>query len=142
MGLYDFASGLGINEAAVQLMASEANFGEISEEKYFDINIKTISPDYYPLECSLVNQISYFTGAFPLYHSTLNGDDVFKNTFIAKSDKRTYSRVLENIDRLLFLENDLNFFATELQYADREREIKALNNFMTIYKERIVRNVF
>ena len=58
VGLTSFSSGLALNEAAVQLMASEANMADISEEKYFDISIKTISPNYYPLECTLVNEIS------------------------------------------------------------------------------------
>ena len=61
MGLYNSFSnsGLGLNEAAVQLMASEANFTENMNETYFGISINTISPDYYPLECTLVNEIAY-----------------------------------------------------------------------------------
>ena len=86
-------SGISLNEAAVQLMASEANICNASSETYFGISIRTISPDYYPLECTLAKEITYFTGTYPLYHSTLYGDDIFKNTFILKTGKKAYNTI-------------------------------------------------
>ena len=50
--------------------------------KYYDMEFKTDSPNYYPIECDLVKQMTYFTGTYPLYHSTLYSNDIFKNTFI------------------------------------------------------------
>lgn len=143
MGLYDSFSnsGLGLNEAAVQLMASEANFSEETSETYYGVSINTISPDYYPLECSLVNEIAYFTGTYPLYHSTLNNNDIFKNTFILKSDKKTYDDIVKNLDKLLSLENNLNYLILELQYADKVKSIKSLNNIINKTKQEIM-NIF
>lgn len=140
IGLYNSFSnsGLGLNEAAVQLMASEANFIENTNETYFGISLNTISPDYYPLECTLVNEIAYFTGTYPLYHSTLNSNDVFKNTFILKSDKKTYNTIIKNLDKLLMLENDLNYFALELQYSDKVNSIKLLNKLINKNKKEIM----
>ncbi len=139
MGLYTPSSntGLAINEAAVQIMASEANMMESVNETYYGISINTISPNYYPLECSLLNQIAYFTGTYPLYHSTLNSNDVFKNTFILKSDKRTYSILTKNFDKLLSLENNLNYYSSELQYTDKISSIKLLNKLINETKEDI-----
>lgn len=139
MGLYDpfLDTGLGINEAAVQLMASEANMMETKNETYFNISINTISPNYYPLQCTLLNEIAYFTGTYPLYHSTINSNDVFKNTFILKSDKKTYSIITKNFDKLLSLENELNYYANELQYAEKVRSIKLLNLLINKVKEEI-----
>ncbi|MBQ3145536.1 MAG: hypothetical protein IJB90_03075 [Clostridia bacterium] len=139
MGIYNSSSnsGLGLNEAAVQLMASEANFAENTSETYYGISFNTISPDYYPLQCALVNQISYFTGTYPLYHSTLTGNDVFKNTFTLKSDKKTYNTIIKNLDKLLILENDLNCFALELEYADKINSIKLLNKLINKNKSEI-----
>lgn len=139
MGLYTPTSntGLAINEAAVQLMASEANMNETSTETYYGILINTISPNYYPLECALLNQISYFTGTYPLFHSTLNSNDVFKNTFTLKSDKKTYSIVSKNFDKLLSLESNLNYFSSELQYTDKVSSIKLLNKLINETKEDI-----
>lgn len=143
MGLYDSFSnsGLGLNEAAVQLMASEANFSEETSETYYGVSINTISPDYYPLECSLVNEIAYFTGTYPLYHSTLNSNDIFKNTFILKSNKKTYDNIVKNLDKLLSLENNLNYLILELQYADKVKSIKSLNNTINKTKQEIM-NLF
>ena len=139
MGLYNctFNSGLGINEAAVQLMASEANMCPSSSETYYNVSLNTISPNYYPLECALVNQMAYFTGTYPLFHSTLNSNDVFKNTFILKSNKRAYNTIVKNIDLLLAYENDLNYFASELQYANKVSEIKLLNKLIASKKDSI-----
>lgn len=139
MGLYNFSFnyGLGINEAAVQLMASEANMSKFTSETYFGVLLKTNSPDYYPLECSLVNQMAYFTGTYPLYHSTLYSNDIFKKTFILKSDKKTYSTIVRNLDKLLALETDLNYFSSELQYADKVNTIKLLNKLIVSKKASI-----
>ena len=139
MGLYNctFNSGLGINEAAVQLMASEANMCPSTSETYYNVSLNTISPNYYPLECALVNQMVYFTGTYPLFHSTLNSNDVFKNTFILKSNKRAYNTIVKNIDLLLDYENDLNYFASELQYANKVSEIKLLNKLIASKKDSI-----
>lgn len=139
LGLYNPSSntGLAINEAAVQLMASEANMMDIQSETYYGISINTISPNYYPLECALLNQIAYFTGTYPLYHSTLNSNDVFKNTFILKSDKKTYSVIIKNFDKLLSLENNLNYYSSELQYTDKISSINLLNNLINKTKSEI-----
>lgn len=137
MGLCDFSSGLAINEAAVQLMASEANMEQLSEVKYFDIAINTISPNYYPLECALLNQITYFTGTYPLYHSILFGNNLFKNTFITKFNKKSYNYLIRNLDKLLSFESELNTLALELVYADSPRKIKSLNKFIEIQKKEI-----
>ena len=123
-------------------MASEANMSNIVEEKYFDISLKTISPNYYPLECTLVNQISYFTGTYPLYHSVLNSDDVFKNTFFAKFNKRIYNRIARQLDRLLHLEAELNCYINELENSEKIKDLKELNDIIANQKYKIKRLFF
>lgn len=142
IGLTSFTSGLALNEAAVQLMASEANMTNITEEKYFGITIHTISPNYYPLECTLVNQIAYFTGTYPLYHSVLNSNDVFKNTFIAKFNKRIYSRIVRQLDKLLHLEDELNCYINELESSEKINDIKELNALISTQKQKITKLFF
>ena len=134
-------TGIALNEAAVQLMASEANHCKKEEETYYGISIKTISPNYYPLECTLVNQITYFTGTYPLYHSTLYTDDIFKNMFILKTNKKTYEHVVKNLDKLLSLENELNYYITELQYLNNPKHIKTINNIINSTRLQIT-NIF
>ena len=142
VGLTSFSSGLALNEASVQLMASEANMSNIVEEKYFDISIKTISPNYYPLECTLVNQLAYFTGTFPLYHSVLNNDDMFKNTFITKFNKRIYNRIARQLDKLLNLEGELAYYVGELSSSKKISSIKDLNTAIAEQKDLIKRLFF
>jgi len=128
LGLYTPSSNsdLALNEAAVQLMASEANIAKSQNETYYGITINTISPNYYPLQCALLSQIIYFTGTYPLYHSTLYSNDIFKNTLILKTDKKTYSVISKNFDKLLTLENNLNYYSSELKYTDKISSIKIL----------------
>ncbi len=134
-------SNLALNEAAVQLMASEANMSDMTEEKYYDITLKTISPNYYPLECALINEIVYFTGTYSLYHSLLNSNDIFKNTFIAKFSKKIYEKFVKQLDKLLQLENDVNDLISELQLASNSHSIKHLNNSILKQKKEIT-NLF
>lgn len=141
-GLSSYASGLALNEAGIQLMASEANMANAVEEKYYDISLKTISPNYYPLECTLLNQISYFTGSFPLYHSILNSDDVFKNTFIAKFNKRIFNRISRQLDKLLHLEEELTYYINELQCSEKESNIRGLNQIIAEQKCKIKKLFF
>ena len=136
-GLYVSTKGLALNEAAVQLMASEANMHELSEVKYFDISLKTITPDYYPLECALLNQVTYFTGTYPLYNSVLFSNDVFKNTFITQFNKKLYSFITSKLDELLNLESELNSYIEELSYASKENEINSLNKIINYKKQKI-----
>lgn len=137
LGLCSPLKGLAMNEAAVQLMASEANMHETVNVKYFGIDFNTNSPDYYPLECILLNQITYFTGTYPLYSSVLFSNDIFKNTFITKFNKKLYYFVVKKLDALLNLENELNYYIEELSYASSEKDINNLNKLINYKKEKI-----
>lgn len=129
--------GLALNEAAVQLMAAEACGREVDKVKYYELFLATKSPDYYPLECVLVNEMMYFTGSYPLYHSTLYGDDVFKNTFTGKYGIKTYQAIQNGIDKILELENIMSTEAANLQYTDNERKVKQINQFVEESKKKI-----
>lgn len=133
---------LALNEAAVQLMASEANMSNMVEEKYFDISFKTISPNYYPLECVLLNQIMYFTGSYPLYHSILNNTNLFRNTFITKFNKKFYNKFANQLDKLLKLEEDLNCYINELETTDNITHLKQLNKIIVEQKHSIKKMFF
>ena len=132
LGLYDLTKivpyGLSLNEAAVQLMASVATNSESAYVKYYGMNIKTISPNYYPVQCALVTQMTYFTGTYPLYHSALYGNDIFKNTFIMKSDEKTYNKILKNLDLISEYENSLQQKTSYLLNMDDKNARKNFKN--------------
>ena len=134
--------GLAINEAAVPLMASEANNCKPTQETYYGISINTISPNYYPLECALVEQLAYFTGTYPLYNSTLFCNDIFKNVLNVKIKENIYNTIVESLDRLLSIENNLNYFINELQTCNNPKSIKSLNNLVNKSKFEITNTFF
>ena len=134
LGLYKpsffYSTGLALNEAAVQLMASYATDAPIESVKYYGLNIFTNSPDYYPIECSLVKQMTYFTGTYPLYHSTIYSDDIFKNTFIMKSDELTYEKIVDNLDLIQEYQETLQKETLYLSYIEynNQNSIKVQNS--------------
>lgn len=131
LGLFDVTSksqsGLALNEAAVQLMASEANNAKIESVKYYGMDFKTISPIYYPLECAIVNQMAYFTGTYPLYYSTLFGNQVFENTFATKTDAKTFKTIEYNLDLILALETEISDSFSVLENLEEENISKIRN---------------
>lgn len=129
LGLCDFTSpklpGMALNEAAVQLMSSKALNEKVDTVKYFDIILPTNSPYYYALECNLINQMSYITGEYALFNSTLYSNDSFKRKFISLTSEKTFYRVQENLDKLMNLEDTLSLQASKLGNSDMP--IKTIN---------------
>lgn len=111
LGLYNMEgtkdNGMALNEAAVQKMASIACGMKPDNVRYYNMDFITESPDYYPIETALLNEIIFFTGSYPLYNSTLYSNDIFKNTFIAKSNAKTYATIEKNFNVLFEYENKL-----------------------------------
>lgn len=144
LGLYDFARnhGMALNEAAVQLMTVEALNKPISDFTYYNLHINSRSQDYYPLECAIVKQMSYFTGTYPLYYSTLHGNDVFKNTFIAIAGENTFFTVEKNLDKILELEDELSHYSDSLKYyEENSKKINKINSIISHIKKQIT-NLF
>ena len=138
LGLYDLTkfrfAGLALNEAAVQLMAAEATNFSKDSVKYYGMDFYTYSPNYYPIECALVKQMAYFTGTYPLYHSTIHSNDIFKNTFIMKSNEKTYNKIVHNLDLIVECQEALhkkNLYLSYIEY-DSNSSIKIQNSQKTI----------
>ncbi len=140
LGLYDFMSnhGLSLNEAAVQLMTAEALGNHTQNVTYYNLVIPSNSTDYYPLECAIVRQLAYFTGTYPLYYSTLHGNDIFKNTFIAVSNDKVFKQIELNLDTMLKYENELHTYTQLLQSCDENTKmVKKLNASIDTTKKKI-----
>lgn len=141
MGLADLNkndNSIALNEAAVQLMASEANNEKEDIVTYYNITLPTTSSTYYTLECALVKQMVYFTGTYPLYHSTIYSNNIFKNTFIQKTNKHTYNNIVKNLKKLVETEDILSDLTNELQYSSATTsKIKMINNAINSKKSDI-----
>lgn len=122
LGLCDFTNtklpGMGLNEAAVQLLTTKCLHHHRENVKYFNICLNTTSPEYYPLECALVNQMAYVVGEDYLYKSTLLGSSDFKDEFIKATSKKVYSTIENNIDEIIFAEDELSTLYTKLENID------------------------
>ncbi len=146
LGLYNLqgkTSGMALNEAAVQYMASKANQNETDNVRYYNMNLTTESPDYYPLETAIIRQLAYFTGTYPLFHSVLYSNDVFKNTFIAKSNSKAYNIIESNLDLLMHYQEELVISMNNLDYCSENdaslNKIKNLSNRIEALKSIILK---
>lgn len=111
LGLADYTGfkpvGNGINEAAVQYIASKIIGVKPDFEKYFDLNLFTPSPSYYPVECALLNEIVFFIGDDILFKSTFFSSDEFKDEVINYTSKKTYKKIVKAFDSILKLEENI-----------------------------------
>lgn len=131
MGLCDYTEfkiyGLGLNEAAVQLMSSKINGIPKEYVKYFGISFETTSPSYYPLECCLVNQLAYLTGENVLFESTLKSNDNFKKAFSDLTSPKVFLAIQNAIDDILYREEDIIKLNNKIsQIDDRNKKVDGM----------------
>lgn len=146
LGLCDFEEikvcGLGLNEGAVQLMASKANKSEEEIVKYYGISLPTTSPSYYPILCNLVRQMAYITGESALYDSTFYGSATFKKTFADLCGLNSFLKIQANLDKIMEAEEKAIKLNNKL-VSDKCEGMKAQKVAKKIeaYKEKI-KNLF
>ena len=137
MGLCNFTEfklyGLGLNEAAVQLMASKAIGVEKEDVKYFGISFTSDSPSYYPLECNLVKQMAYIVGQNAeqgediLFESTINSNDNFKNRYINATTEKTFYTLQNALDTIVREEENIIKINNKIQsFDDRNKKVDTL----------------
>lgn len=131
MGLCDYTEfkiyGLGLNEAAVQLISSKINSIPKEYVKYFGISFETTSPSYYPLECCLVNQLAYITGEHVLFESTLKSNDNFKKVFSELTSPKVFMAIQNAIDDILNHEEEIIKINNKIaQIDDRNKKIDGM----------------
>ena len=131
MGLSEYNGmhiyGLGINEAAVQLMSSKIIGIQKEYVKYFGINFETNSPSYYPLECALVNQLAFLVGEDILFESTINSNNNFKKTLSNLTSLKAYVTIQNSIDDILLKEEEIIVLNNKI--FDTNDNNKTLSNY-------------
>lgn len=82
-------------------MAAKASNLEYENVKYFDINLSTNTPMYYPLECALVRQMAYVVGEDVLFDSTIHSNNNFRDEYISLTSEKDFFTIQKNIDLLV-----------------------------------------
>ena len=131
MGLCDYTEfkiyGLGLNEAAVQLMTSKILGTKKDFVKYYGISFEAVSPSYYPLECALVNQLAYITGEDVLFDSTINSNNNFKSKLISLMGEREFFEIQNSLDIILNCEEKITKINNKIvQIDDRNKKVDNL----------------
>ena len=132
---------LALNEAAVQYTSCIIIGIEPDYEKYYGISLFTPSPSYYPLECSLLNQLVYFTGNDVLFKSTLFSTDDFKQKIIGMTSEKTYTKIINNFDKILKDEEKIVILNNKkLEFEDGSSKIDTINTKIESIKNKITTN--
>ena len=142
IGLCDFEEfstyGIGINEAAVQYMASKAVGRNLEVTKNNGIILKTISPSYYPFLTNLIYQIIYLLGENVIVEGVLTSkedfDDIFLNTFEEKTNI-----IIKKFDQIIDLRNKAN---EELKLENKEIINKEIVDIYLELQDIIVKTYF
>ena len=142
MGLCDFTEfkiyGMGLNEAAVQLMTSKIIGIEKEYVKYYGIDFPSISPSYYPVECNLIGQMAYITGEDILFKSTFFSTDEFKNKFISLTSEPVFYAIQNALDTILYAEENIIKLNNKLQEIDeRNKKVETLIKKIDIQKKKV-----
>ena len=141
LGLCDFTHpklvGMALNEAAVQIMATRTLKVPQDKVKYFGIELPTTSPEYYPLECNLVNQLAYIIGEDILFNSTLNANLIFENTLTSLTSKKIYKQIRNNMDNIMDIEDKISYFTHTLQINDLGKKKEKIENKLQYFKNKV-----
>lgn len=134
--------GVGLNEAAVQIISSYILSEPLESVKYYGIEFSTISPNYYPLICNLMSQICYLVGEDLLYDSTFYSNDNFKNRLISLTNKKTFDKIESNFDKLLAFEEQIAILNNNLTDKNcPSNKVKKYTKLIIKYKQKI-KNTF
>lgn len=143
LGLYDLnrQTGLALNEAAVQLMAVRTGNKQIDTVTYYGMTFISESPEFYPLECALLSQMTFFTGNEAMYFSTLYGIPMFEKTFKNMSDNDAFFDIELDFDKLLETETDLAILSQKLQTTDAPVEKSKLLQMQIDAKKKSIKKI-
>ena len=111
IGLCDFEElstyGMGINEAAVQYIASKTVGNYLQTTNKNGIILKTISPNYYPFLTNLISQIIYLLGEDIIVKGTINCDEKFEDVFLNTFEEKA-NTIIKKFDQIIDIRNKRN----------------------------------
>lgn len=130
--------GMAMNEAAVQYIASRMLKHKEEQITYCGVQVKTISPDYYPLLCNLIIQMVYLVGEDALADSTLFSTDRFLFAFMDIAGEGITKEIQTGFDQLLEAKQQLFGIQTNEERKMQEYQIqtcyeKLQNQILTAY---------
>ena len=76
-----------------------------------------------------------------MYHSVLYSNDIFKNTLIAKSDKKTFDTICQNLDILIDMEDELSLMSHQLNLHDNISKVNRINTSID-NRKKFIRSLF
>ena len=133
IGLCEFgdfkATGMGINEAAVQYITSKISNSNQSYVNKYDVLAKTYKEDRYPLACNIIMQLVYLLGEDKLVNAVFNGDDNFEYEIMEKCGEGVYVSIINGLDKMIYAEEEI------VQYIDKIETLKNISDSNTQYEE-------
>lgn len=110
VGLCEFnefkATGIGLNEAAVQYITSKITNKEYKYVNKYEVVAKTYNEERYPLMCNLILQLIYVTGENVFLDSILNSKEDFEYKIMENCGEGVYITIVNGLDKMLYAEEE------------------------------------
>lgn len=110
VGLCEFnefkATGIGLNEAAVQYITSKITNKEYKYVNKYEVVAKTYNEERYPLMCNLILQLIYITSEDIFLDSILNCKEDFEYKIMENCGEGAYITVVNGLDKMLYAEEE------------------------------------
>lgn len=100
------ATGIGLNEAAVQYITSKIANKEYKYVEKYEVVAKTYNEERYPLMCNLILQLIYVTGENVFLDSILNSKEDFEYKIMENCGEGAYITVVNGLDKMLYAEEE------------------------------------
>lgn len=142
VGLCEFnefkATGIGLNEAAVQYITSKIANKEYKYVEKYEVVAKTYNEERYPLMCNLILQLIYVTGENVFLDSILNSKEDFEYKIMENCGEGVYITIVNGLDKMLYAEEEnIQLF----QLLEKYKQTSNANTDYTVTEQEVYKTM-
>lgn len=132
------ATGIGLNEAAVQYITSKITNKEYKYVNKYEVVAKTYNEERYPLMCNLILQLIYVTGENVFLDSILNSKEDFEYKIMENCGEGVYITIVNGLDKMLYAEEEnIQLF----QLLEKYKQTSNANTDYTVTEQEVYKTM-
>ena len=132
------ATGIGLNEAAVQYITSKIANKEYKYVEKYEVVAKTYNEERYPLMCNLILQLIYVTGENVFLDSILNSKEDFEYKIMENCGEGVYITIVNGLDKMLYAEEEnIQLF----QLLEKYKQTSNANTDYTVTEQEVYKTM-
>ena len=132
------ATGIGLNEAAVQYITSKITNKEYKYVNKYEVVAKTYNEERYPLMCNLILQLIYITSEDIFLDSILNCKEDFEYKIMENCGEGVYITIVNGLDKMLYAEEEnIQLF----QLLEKYKQTSNANTDYTVTEQEVYKTM-